>query len=160
MTSRMEILMITYEKILKKPQLANGLIGMSLAEFEELYTKFERAHLRRLSALQYTQRDKMQRRRVAGAGPKHRYALRDRLLMTLFWLRAYTTYNVLGILYDLNKTTIEENLKDVIHTLSLMTCFNFERPQADIPKLRSVQEVIQAFPDVLLIVDSEEHSGS
>jgi hypothetical protein len=150
--------MITYEKILKKPQLANGLIGMSLEEFEELYAKFERAHLRRLSALQHTQRDNMQRRRVAGAGPKHRYALRDRLLMTLFWLRAYTTYNVLGILYDLNKTTIEENLKNVIHTLSLMTCFSFERPEADVPRLRSMQELIKAFPDVLLMIDSEEPS--
>lgn len=151
--------MITYEKILKKPQVSNVLIGMSLAEFEELYAKFERAHLARLRALQHTRRDKAQRRRVAGAGPKHKYDLRDRLLMTLFWLRAYTTYSVLGTLYHLNKTTVEENLKNVIHTLAVMTCFSLERPQAEIPKLRSVQEVIDAFPDVLLVMDAREHTG-
>ncbi|HLO31759.1 MAG TPA: transposase family protein [Anaerolineales bacterium] len=100
----------------------------------------------------------MKRQRAVGAGPKHKYALRDRLLMTLFWLRAYTTYKVLGTLYGLNKTTAEENLKNVMYTLSLMDCFNFERPQGDIPKLRSVQEVINAFPDILLFIDSEEHS--
>ena len=83
----------------------------------------------------------------------------DRLLMTLFWLRAYTTYSVLGALYNLNKTTVEENLKNVIHTLGLMTCFSFERPQPGIPKLRSVQEVIDAFPDVLLVMDAQEHTG-
>jgi hypothetical protein len=78
--------------------------------------------------------------------------------MTLFWLRAYTTYSVLGTLYHLNKTTVEDNLKSVIHTLAVMTCFHLERPQLGIPKLRSVQEVIHAFPDVPLIIDAEEHT--
>ncbi|RPJ27785.1 MAG: transposase family protein [Chloroflexi bacterium] len=150
--------MITCEKILKKPQVSNGLIGMSLAEFEQLYAKFERAHMARLNALQYTRRARTKRLRAVGAGRKYKYALCDRLLMTLFWLRFYTTYKVLGTLYSLDKTTVEENLKNVIHTLASMTCFNFERPQAGIPKLRSVQEVINAFPDVLLVIDSEEHS--
>jgi hypothetical protein len=150
--------MITYEKILKKPQVLNELIGMSLAEFEKLYARFEHAHAARLGALQYTRRTKGMRLRVAGAGPKHKYALRDRLLMTLFWLRAYTTYKVLGTLYNLNKTTVEEYLKSVIHTLSLMSCFDFERPHVEIPKLRSVQEVLKAFPELLLFIDPEEHS--
>ena len=96
---------------------------------------------------------------MVGAGPKHKYDLRDRLLMTLFWLRAYTTYSVLGTLYHLNKTTVEENLKNVIHTLAAMTCFSFEHPQPGIPKLRSVQEVIDAFPDMLLVMDAQEHTG-
>jgi hypothetical protein len=150
--------MITCEKILKKPQVVNGLIGMSPAEFERLYAEFELAHLRRVNALQHTQRNQRKRRRAVGAGPKHKYALCDRLLMTLFWLRAYTTYKVLGTLYNLNKTTVEENLKNVMYTLSLMACFNLERPQADVPKLRSVQEVMNTFPDILLFIDPEEHS--
>jgi hypothetical protein len=79
------------------------------------------------------------------------------LLMTLFWLRAYTTYKVLGTFYDLNKTTVEDCLKNVIDTLSMMARFKFERPQAEVPKLSSVEEVINAFPDVLLISDSEEY---
>jgi len=148
--------MITYEKILKKPQVANGLIGMSLVEFEKLYAEFERAHTGRVSALQYTRRYQRERRRAVGAGRKHKYALRDRLLMTLFWLRAYTTYKVLGTFYDLDKTTVEENLKNIMQTLSTMASFNFELPQAEIPKLSSVQEVINAFPDVVLVIDSEE----
>jgi DDE superfamily endonuclease len=150
--------MITCEKILKNPQVVNGLIGMSLAEFEKLYAEFELAHMRSVSALQYTRRNQLKRRRAVGAGRKYKYALCDRLLMTLFWLRAYTTYKVLGILYGLDKTTVEENLKNVMHTLSLMTSFTFERPQAEVPKLRSVQELMDAFPDVRLIIDSDEHT--
>ena len=148
--------MITYEKILKKPQVANNLIGMSLAEFKKLYTEFERAHAERVSALQYTRRHKLKRRRAVGAGRKHKYALRDRLLMTLFWMRAYTTYQVLGTLYDLDKTTVEDYINEVMRTLSTMPSFTFERPQTEVPKLGSVQEVINALPDLLLILASEE----
>lgn len=147
--------MITYEKIFKQPQLANSLIGMSLAEFEELYAGFELTHSARESALPYTRRYKAKRRRAVGAGRKHKYALRDRLLMALFWLRAYTTYEVLGFFYGLDKTTVEDNLNDVLETLAGMTTFNFERPQAEVPKLRSVQEVMNAFPEVRLMIDAE-----
>ena len=135
-----------------------SLIGMSLVEFEKFYTEFELAYHARVNALEYTRRDKVKRRRALGGGRRHKYSLRDRLLMTLFWLKAYTTYEVLGSLYHLDKTTIEDNLNTVIDTLLTMTSFNFERPQAEIPKLRSVQEVINACPDILLIIDSEEQA--
>lgn len=153
----MQILsMITYEKILKRPQVANNLIGMSLTEFDTLYNEFERAYIGRMSALEYTRRYHLKRRRAVGAGRKHKYALRDRLVMTLFWLRAYTTYKVLGTFYDLDKTTVEDYLNEVMLTLSTVTSFTFEQPQTDVPKLGSIQEVIHAFPDVLLIVGSSE----
>lgn len=150
--------MITYEKIFQKPQVANSLIGMSLAEFDELYAEFELIHIARERALVCTRRHNVKRRRAVGAGRKHKYALRDRLLMTLFWLRAYTTYKVLGSFYDLDKTTVEDNLKNVLDTLARVTTFNIERPQAEVPKLRSVQEVMNFFPDILLLIDSNEHS--
>src|SRR5688500_18869251 len=148
--------MITYEKICKKPQVANSLIGMALAEFEKLYAEFELAHRARESALQNTRRHKVKRRRAVGAGRKHKYSLRDRLLMTLFWLRAYTTYEVLGFFYDLDKTTVEDTLKIVLDTLAGMTTYKFELPQTEVPKLRSVQEVIDTFPDICLIINAKE----
>lgn len=150
--------MITYEKICKQPQVANSLIGMSLAEFEKLYAEFELAHSVRASTLQHTRRYKMKRQRAVGAGRKHKYALRDRLLMTLFWLRAYTTYEVLGFFYDLDKNSVKDNLNDVLDTLVRMTTFNFERPQAEVPKLRSVQEVVNTLPEVRLVIDAKQQS--
>jgi hypothetical protein len=71
-------------------------------------------------------------------------------------LKAYTTYKVLGNFYGLDKTTIEDYLNHVMQTLSTMASFRFERPQADVPRLRSLQEVINAFPDILLIMGPEE----
>ena len=147
--------MITYETICKKPQVANNLIGMSLTEFDKLYAEFEIAHIKRESTLQYTRRHKVKRQRAVGAGRKHKYALRDRLLMTLFWLRAYTTYEVLGHFYKVDKTTVEDNIKNVLDTLGGMTSFNFEHLQAEVPTLRSVQEVMEAFPGIRLVMDAK-----
>ena len=147
---------ITYKNVFKESQIANSLIGMSLAEFDQLYAAFELAHRAQERNLPYTRRAKRKRKRMVGAGRKHKYNLRDRLLMTLFWLRAYTTYEVLGSFYDLNKTTVEDNIKNVLDILATVPNFHFELPQPEIPKLRSVQEVINAFPDVLLITNSEK----
>lgn len=37
--------------------------------------------------------------------------------MTLFLLSAYTTYEVPGFIYGSDKTTVEDNLNDVLDTL-------------------------------------------
>jgi hypothetical protein len=76
--------------------------------------------------------------------------------MTMFWLRAYMTYEVLGFFYELNKTNVEDNLKDVLATLDTMTTFTFEHPRAGHPKLNSPQAVMTAFPDVRLVIDAKE----
>jgi transposase len=147
--------MITYEKLLKKPQVAKSLIGMVLVEFDTFYAEFETAHAERLQSSTKT-RSKTKRQRAVGAGRKHKYDLRDRLLMTLFWLKAYTTYEILGFFYDLDKTNIEDNLKLILETLVSMTSFNFERPKAERKKLHSVAEVMDAFPEVRLVIDAKE----
>lgn len=148
--------MITYEEIFRQPQVAMSLIGMSLQEFDKLYAEFELTHSAQERALQLTRRYKAKRRRAVGAGRKHKYPLRDRLLMTLFWLRAYTTYEVLGFIYGLDKTTVEDNLNHVFDTLAKMKTFHFELPQAEVPKLRSVQEVIDAFPPIRLLIQTRK----
>lgn len=148
--------MITYEKLCKKPQVAKSLIGMSLVELDSFYAEFEKAHEERLQASQKTRRGQKKRRRGVGAGRKHKYDLRDRLLMTLFWLKAYTTYELLGFFYDLDKTNIEDNLILILETLEGMTAFEFERPATERKKLHSATEVMDAFPDVRLIIDGKE----
>lgn len=148
--------MITYEKLSKKPQVAKSLIGMALNEFDTFYAEFESIHEERLRTSQRTRRGQKKRQRGIGAGRKHKYDLRDRLLMTLFWLKAYTTYELLGFFYDLNKTNIEDNLLLILGTLESMATFEFERPTAERKKLRSVEEVMDAFPDVRLVIDGKE----
>jgi len=154
--ARKSLTMIIYQTVFKKPQVANSLLGMSVEEFDNLYAEFERVYIGRESTLPYTRRNRLKRKRMIGAGRKHKYVLRDRLLMTLFWLRAYTTYEVLGVLYQVDKTTVEDYVKRVLDILTTMASFQVEMPHMEIPKLRSVQEVIEAFPDICLVVDMNE----
>ena len=132
------------------------LIGMSLAQFDKFYAEFELAYQARVHSQQYTRRDKLKRQRAVGGGRKHKYSLRDRLLMTLFWLEAFTTYEVLGSIYKLDKTTVADSLNDMLDTLAGMRTVRLERPQADIPKVRSLQELRNAFPEFRLLCNTDQ----
>lgn len=129
---------------------------MRLDAFDRLFTEFELAHSKRLSEAALTKKSRQPRQRGVGAGRKHRYDLRDRLLLTLFWLRVYTTYEVMGFFFGLNKTNVEDILHDCLATLETMATFALERPSAERQKLRSPGAVMDAFPDVRLVVDAKE----
>jgi hypothetical protein len=148
--------MITYANLLKHPSATPSLIGMRLDAFDRLFIEFEVAHSLRLAEAALTKRSRQPRQRAVGAGRKHRYDLRDRLLLTLFWLRVYTTYEVMGFFFDLNKTNIEDILHDCLATLETMATFALERPSAERSKLRSPGAVMDAFPDVSVVVDAKE----
>lgn len=148
--------MITYRKLTRYPKAAPSLIGMSLAAFDTLYEEFEAAHEERLATATHTRRTRQVRQRAVGAGRRHTCTLRDRLLMALFWLRVYTTYAVMGFLFELDPTTVEDNVKDVPATLDWMTSFTHERPGAERTKLRSADAVMDAFPHVRLVIDAKE----
>jgi hypothetical protein len=148
--------MITYAKLTRYPQAAPSLIGMSLSAFDALYEEFQVAHTQRLHSAPLTRRTRQPRQRAVGAGHQHSYDLRERLLMTLFWLRVYTTYAIIGFFYELDRTNVEDNVKDVLATLETMTTFTYERPAAERAKLRSPEAVMDAFPDVRLIIDARE----
>jgi hypothetical protein len=88
--------MMTYEALSRKPAAFQSLMGMSIAAFETLYQQFEVAHQQRLEQLSTTKRSKRPRKRRVGAGRRHSHNLRERLILALFWLRLYPTYEVLG----------------------------------------------------------------
>jgi transposase-like protein len=56
--------MITHGKLLKKPQVAKSLIGMSLVEFDKFYAEFEKAHEECLQASTTTRVSKKKRLRA------------------------------------------------------------------------------------------------
>lgn len=110
---------------------------MSLNEFGRFYEEFESVHEERLRTSQPTRRGQKKRQRGVGAGRKHQYEL-------------------LGFFYDLDKTNIEDNLLLILGTLESMATFEFERPTANRKKLHSVEEVMDACPDVRLLIDAKE----
>lgn len=148
--------MITYTQLSRFPSAFRSLTGMNVSDFDALFCAFAPVHRARVQASPLTKRGKKPRRRSVGCGRQYRHDLRDRLMMTLIWLRIYTTYEVMGFFFGLNKTNIEDNLKDVLATLDTMSQVKPVRPPQGQRKLRSPEAVIAAFPDVRLILDAKE----
>ncbi len=146
--------MITFERVAARPSVLSSLTGFNLAEFEALYQDFAAFYAKdRQDSLTRTGKP---RKRAAGAGAKFSQDARTRLLMALVFLRLYPTYEVLGFLFSLNKGNALRGVVDVLATLEAHTVFVCERPAEDRKKLRSLQAVMDAFPDVRLVIDAKE----
>jgi hypothetical protein len=148
--------MITYERLCRWPSAFRSLTGHSLVQFEALFADFARAHARRCAARTTTKRNGQPRKRASGGGRKYRDDLRTRLLVVLIWARIYPTFEVLGFLFSLNKTSVHDIVNDLLATLEGMADFPFERPAAERQKLGSLTAVMTAFPDVRLVIDAKE----
>jgi len=150
--------MIRYPDLQKRSGvLFRNLTGMSHHAFEALLTSYEAARHAARAASART-RDGRPRRRAPGGGRHHALAPCDRLLMALFWLRAYPTYELLGFYFGLDKANAHRNTADVLAVLEALGDFPFDRPDHDPGRtpLRSPQAVMDAFPAVRLVVDTKE----
>jgi hypothetical protein len=147
--------MLSYDALARRTAALRALTGMSPDDFEALLRDFAVAQDRRRRAAART-RAGTPRRRAYGAGRKPELDDRHRLLMALAWLRVYPTYELLGTLFGLHKTNARHNVDDVLATLAELGTFPFERPPADRQRLGTVAAVMDAFPQVRLVIDAKE----
>jgi hypothetical protein len=148
--------MITYQNLARRPSAFKSMTGFSVEAFQSLFHAFDRAFDDRRHAAATTKRGGLPRQRAVGAGHPCAHDRRTRLLMTLIWLRLYPTFEVLGFLFSLNKTNVHDAVNEGLATLETLADFPFERPAADRKKLRSVAAVMDAFPEVRLVIDTKE----
>jgi len=147
--------MFAYETLTRYPSAFRSLTGMTPAPFNNLLTACRAARDRRQRQSRTTRRGQP-RRRAAGAGHPHRHDDRHRLLMTLVWLRVYPTYELLGFFFGLHKRNAQLNVRDVLAVLDTIDDFPFDHPGRDRKKLGSLTEVMAAFPEVRILIDSKE----
>jgi hypothetical protein len=148
--------MITYESLCRRPAACRSLTGHAPEALEALFARFEPAHRQRCQATATTKRDHRPRQRAFGGGRRFRHDLRTRLVIGLVWARLYPTLEVLGFLFSLDKTNVHDIVNDMLATWETLADFPFERPAAERKKLRSVAAVMDAFPDVRLVIDAKE----
>ncbi len=102
--------MLTYETLARKPGAFKSMTGLTIDEFEDLL-----ADLRpRDEAARQERYVATPRRRAPGGGAKPRYALRERLLMTLVWLRLYLTGDAVGVLFGVDKSTVSRYTRSLL----------------------------------------------
>jgi hypothetical protein len=147
--------MFEYVSLARHPSAFRSLTGMSPVEFERLLADFLAAqqHLRDRSR---TTRRGQPRQRTAWAGHPFAHDDRHRLLMALVWLRIYPTYELLGFFFGLHKRNAQLNVRAVLAVLETLEDFPFDSPGADRRKIRTVDQVMTAFPTVRLVIDGKE----
>ena len=73
----------------------------------------------------------------------------------MIWFRIYPTYDVLGFLFDLDKSNIGRNLQGVLAVLQQELGDEIQWPDESQRK-RKLDEFLQDFPEVVAIVDATE----
>jgi hypothetical protein len=147
--------MFAYDTLIRYPSAFRSLTGMTRNEFDHLLVAFRAAQGRQQRDSQTTRRGQP-RRRAAGAGHPHRHDDCHRLLLALVWLRVYPTYELLGFFFGLHKRNAQLNVRAVLAALDTIDDFPFDRPGRARKKLRSADEVMAAFPQVRVLIDSKE----
>src|SRR5215211_8164027 len=105
--------MLTYSQLRQRPSSFKSLTGITVAEFEALYARFEPAW----QASEVKRLMRADRQRAVGAGKPYALELRTRLVMLLVWLRLYLTTEALGCLFELHKSNVSRNGRRLLTVL-------------------------------------------
>jgi hypothetical protein len=149
--------MLTSDALARHPRALRSLTGFDSGGFDALFADFQAEADRRRRRSRRTTHG-TRRQRAVGAGPKHALDPHTRLLLALVWLRASPTYALLGVLFGLDAGNAHRNVAAVLAVLDALTDFPFDRPDRDPErrKVSSLAEVMDAFPDVRLVIDTKE----
>ncbi len=143
--------MTIYDKLRRRPRAFRSLTGLSVDEFDALYGEV----VDKIDSYDESRLNRRERERARGAGGQYRHDARNRLLMAMIWLRIYPTYDVLGFLFDLDKSNIGRNMTTVLAVLREALGDEIQWPDKSQRK-RKMVEFMQEFPEVVAIVDATE----
>jgi DDE superfamily endonuclease/Helix-turn-helix of DDE superfamily endonuclease len=130
--------MLNIERALQSPRALQALTGVSQASFEQLE--------RRFAAVVSAQRAKRRSKRASGAGRKHTLGtLRAKLFFILLYLKCYPTFDVAGLLFEVDRSRA---CRWVGEWLPLLEVVLGQAAVLPARQLRSVAEFLQRFPEV------------
>jgi hypothetical protein len=136
------------QKIIRNPRAIKAMLGMSKEEFDNLKVRFE-------EVLIETKLQNRNRLRKIGGGIKGRLPTgEDKLFFVLFYAKVYTTFDVLGSLFDKGRGRSCEAIHLYMKILKKVLGRELVLPER---KIASVEEFFKKFPDVKdVILDGVE----
>jgi hypothetical protein len=143
--------MFNNTKLSKKPKQFLSVTGLTVPQFDylskEIQKQYKTTETKRLS--------KKKRQRDIGAGRHFNHSIKDRILMLLMYYRMYTTYDMLGMIFDLNKSNV---MRDIRYLEPAVKC-SIPIPTkkyADSKKVTNMQQLQKFFPELIAITDGTE----
>lgn len=143
--------MFNHTKLAKKQKQFLSVTGLTPQQFDslskEIQEQYKTTEAKRLS--------KKERKRDIGAGHKFNHSLKDRILMLLMYYRMYTTYDLLGMIFDLDKSNVMRDIKYLEPAVKKSIPIPSKK-YADSKKLKSLEDIQQLFPELIAITDGTE----
>ena len=100
--------MFNHTKLTKRPKQFLSVTGITVPQFDSLFKEIKKQY----KATEETRLSKKKRLREIGAGHKFDLlSLKDRILMFMMYYRMYTTYDMLGMIFDLDKSNVMRDIK-------------------------------------------------
>ena len=143
--------MLNLNRIDKNERLMRAMTGLTLKQFDELLVDFDSAYEKAMNA----DRRKRGCERKQGAGKKPRLvSARLKLFFVLMYLKCYPTYDVLGILFNLDSGNCCDWIKRLLPVLETTLG---QKQLLPARKIRSVDEFLRLFPhEKDLLIDGTE----
>jgi len=96
-----------HERLKRSPEAFRRLTGLTSEAFDSLLAQVEPAW----HDARRRRRDRPDRRRKPGAGPKHSLGVADQLLMLLIYYRTYVSHAFLAFLFGVDDSTVCRNFR-------------------------------------------------
>jgi hypothetical protein len=141
--------MLNLERVLKQERLLRATTGLNRKAFDALIPKFEEI---------YEQKQiKRSSKRARGGGRKARFkTATEKLFYILFYFKCYPTFDLAGILFDLDRAGTHRWMHRLQPILEEVLGKKMVLP---IRQLQSIEQFIELFPEVKeVIIDGTERS--
>jgi hypothetical protein len=141
-----------YNQLSQHPNIFQKSTGISVETFEEVVKdvvpRYEEAEAKRL--------ERADRQRAIGGGHPFELDERDRVLLTIVWLRLYPNHEVLGYLFGVSDSTVSRVIERMLPLLEQAGRDTMRLPDPGKKQRRQMSELLQAIPELTVVVDSFE----
>jgi hypothetical protein len=141
-----------YHPLSAHPAVFRALTGLSVAQFDALYS----AVAPRLADAERRRLSRPERRRAIGAGRRFALADRDRLLLTVVWLRRYPINAVLGFLFGVGETTALRAVHRLLPLLEAAGLDTMRLPDPGKGRRPDLDALLRDTPGLAVVLDTFE----
>ena len=147
--------MLNIDRALNDDRLMKSVIGLSKPEFNKLTESFEDESRNEAQNKYETGVELGNRKRKPGGGRIGNLgSYAEKLFFTLFYFKCYPTFDILGFLFDLNRSNANRNIHKFTSILEKTLGRKMVLPEREI---NTVEELLEVFPDVGdILIDGTE----
>ena len=147
--------MISVDRALNGDRLMKATTGLSVSEFDELTPKFaQEIETERWNRYERGVEEGNRERRPGGGRRGNLRTVSEKLFFTLFYFKCYPTFDVLGLVFDLNRSNACRNVQKLTPILENALGKELVLPEREI---NSLDELFKIFPEAKdIFIDGTE----